>query len=105
VPVHWKPGPYIQRLVRARTPALVQAGPLKGMRYVQQPFCSTQIPKWLRICERGLDPFVEIAATLRLRTAIDIGAGEGHHAVGMSLRLSGEHVIAYENEVGMYGSS
>lgn len=96
IPAQWHPPSYIQRMVLANTSAVVQAGPFKGMNYVQESFYSVLMPKWLGTYERELWACVEEAATLPFQTVIDIGAAEGYYAVGMSLKLPAARVIAYE---------
>src|SRR5579864_2080149 len=96
VPMRLQPGPYIAGLAESRTHSIVQAGPFRGMRYVDRSHCSSTIPKWLGIYERELRDCIEEAVTLPFETVVDIGAAEGYYAVGLALRVRHARVIAFE---------
>ncbi len=65
------------------------------MRYIDQSFCSSIIPKWLGIYERELAACIEEAITIPFQTVVDIGAAEGYYAVGLALRTRAQ-IIAFE---------
>jgi Met-10+ like-protein len=90
------PGPYMTKLVAARTGMVVQSGPFSGMRYIAKSHHSQLIPKWLGIYERELIGAVEEAIGLQPDTVVDVGAAEGYYAVGLALRMPQTRIIAFE---------
>src|SRR5271166_5203781 len=93
IPFRLHPGPYIVGLVESRTHATVQAGPFRGMRYIDQSHSSSLIPKWLGLYERELHDCIEEAIASPFQTVLDIGAAEGYYAVGLALRMHDARVI------------
>jgi hypothetical protein len=66
------------------------------MRYIDQSYGSSLIPKWLGIYERELHDCIEDAIAFPFQTVVDIGAAEGYYAVGLAMRMRDARVIAYE---------
>jgi hypothetical protein len=98
IPPWFRPSASITRLTMAQTKLRVQAGPFRGMHYVDQSYWSAYIPKLLGIYERELSEYIEEAADLQFETIVDIGAAEGYYAVGMAMRIPVSRVIAFEME-------
>lgn len=98
IPAWFRPSASITRLTMSQTHLRVQAGPFRGMQYVDQSYWSAYIPKLLGIYERELSEYIEEAAELPFETVVDIGAAEGYYAVGMAMRLPVSRVIAFEME-------
>lgn len=95
-----KPERYIEDLVKRRTELVVRAGPFAGMRYLEQAYEGTLIPKLLGIYERELSPYVELACTLHISKIVNIGGGEGYYAIGMARRNPQARVVVFETESG-----
>ena len=79
-----------------RTGLIVQAGPFKGMRYVDASVGSVLVPKLLGIYERELTPAIEELIASAPQTIVDIGAAEGYFAVGLAMRLPQTQIHAFE---------
>jgi hypothetical protein len=97
VPSHLHPSQYIKKLAESRTQSIVQNGPFRGMRFVNQNCrCGGLVPKWLGVYERELGTSIEEAILLPFDTVVNIGAAEGYYAVGLALRMHDARVIAFE---------
>ena len=97
-PVDWRPVRYLENLTWDQAGGRVPAGPFAGMRYIRASQGSALIPKLLGSYERELTASVEAACALRPDRIIDAGAAEGYYAVGLALRNSSTHVVAFEME-------
>lgn len=98
IPTRFRPTASITQLTKSKTNLIVQAGPFRGMRYVDQSYWSAYIPKLLGIYERELAGCIEEAVSLPFHTVVDIGAAEGYYAVGLAIRMPQVRVIAFEME-------
>lgn len=98
IPVRFRPSASITQLTISKTNLRVQAGPFRGMQYVDQSYWSAYIPKLLGIYERELSGYIEEAVALPFQTVVDIGAAEGYYAVGLAMRMRDAKVIAFEME-------
>jgi hypothetical protein len=98
IPTRFRPSTSITRLTMTQTNSRVQAGPFRGMQYVDQSYWSAYIPKLLGIYERELSGYIEEAVALPFQTVVDIGAAEGYYAVGLAMRMRDAKVIAFEME-------
>lgn len=76
---------------------VVQAGPFKGMRYIDAAHCSTLAPKLLGAYELELHATVESVVARGYRNIVDIGAAEGYYAVGLAIRMPQSSIVAYES--------
>ena len=96
VPRWLRPAQYIRALAESRTHLIVQRGPFRSMRYVDQSVGSTLVPKWLGTYERELWDCIEEAIVLPFDTVINVGTAEGYYAVGLAIRMPKARIIAFE---------
>lgn len=89
------PKSLMRRWAIARTGRTVQAGPFRGMHYIDQAFGSAYLPKVLGTYERELYPALEQVFADDYDTLIDIGVAEGYFAVGMASRTTAR-VVGFE---------
>jgi len=82
---------------RFGVPAVVAAGPFKGLRY---PFltscCSTLLPKLLGTYESELHDVISRWSSIPFKEIIDIGSAEGYYAVGLAGIFPEADVTAYD---------
>jgi len=89
----------MEQIVLAKTKAIVQSGPFRGMQYISRSHQHSAFPpKLLGTYERELSEPLEEAIGMQYDVVVDIGAGEGYYAVGLALRLTRAKIIAYEME-------
>jgi hypothetical protein len=93
---HFRRAMQLSRKVLLATRGQVQAGPFKGMKYPRAAIGSSFPPKLLGTYEKELWPVVEAIVARDYARVVDIGAGEGYYAVGLTLRLPRAHLIAFE---------
>lgn len=86
----------VDRYVREQFGLVVQAGPFKGMRYVENAAGSLYSPKILGCYEQELHPYVERAG--RYRRFLSIGCAEGYYAVGIKRLAPEVEVFAFDME-------
>ncbi|HWA10695.1 MAG TPA: hypothetical protein VG838_14725 [Opitutaceae bacterium] len=75
---------------------VVQAGPFRGLRYIDRAFCSSLAPKIAGVYEKELQSRLAQWAATQPDVLIDIGAAEGYYAVGAAYAGWSKKVIAYE---------
>ncbi|TWT36114.1 hypothetical protein KOR34_10130 [Posidoniimonas corsicana] len=92
---HATPRAILRRWAVAQAGKRVQAGPFRGMHYIDQAFGSAYVPKVLGTYERELYPVLEEVLSADYDTLIDVGVAEGYFAVGMAGR-SQARVVGYE---------
>jgi len=76
----------------------VQAGPFRGMNYVEIAHCSALAPKIAGCYERELHPCLEKLASARPDVFVDVGAAEGYYAVGAAFAGWSPRIVAFESE-------
>lgn len=77
---------------------VVQAGPFRGLRYINRAHCSALAPKIAGTYEQEIQPYLSLLVADRPDAFIDIGAAEGYYAVGAAFLDWSTRVIAYEAE-------
>jgi len=77
-------------------PAEVQAGPFRGMKYVDHSAEGCHLPKLLGCYEHELQPLFEAAIRSGYDHVVNVGCAEGYYAVGLALRLPQAVVHAYD---------
>jgi hypothetical protein len=93
----------LQREIRERafpegTEITVQAGPFKGMRYLDETVWGSITPKWLGSYEAELHPVVEEILRSDYEHIVDVGCAEGYYAVGLALMAHGARVFAFDTD-------
>jgi hypothetical protein len=96
VPSRWRPGPYLRATTRRMTNNSVYSGPFRGLKYIEQAYCSALLPKILGLYEHELHQEVEKACRLAVDRIIDIGSAEGYYAAGFASRRPDIPVLAFE---------
>lgn len=76
----------------------VQAGPLRGMILSPMTHREHLGPFLLGTYEAEIHPWLEAAAAGRFGQVLDVGAKFGYYAVGLSRRLPGVPVIAFDTD-------
>lgn len=71
-------------------------GPFRGMRYVRTSIGSSFGAKLIGTYELELAGVIEELCRRGFREVVNIGAGEGHYAVGLAFRQPGALVTAFE---------
>jgi hypothetical protein len=77
---------------------IVQAGPFRGLRYVDHAHCSALAPKIAGTYEQELHPYLPRLLADQPDAFIDIGAAEGYYAVGAAVSNWSPRIIAFEAE-------
>ena len=87
-----------ERTLYAETSGIVQAGPFKGMHYID--ICAGAGPanKYLGIYEKELWPVINHFFTQNPSHVIDIGAAEGYYAIGLLSRIPNTRMTAFESD-------
>ncbi len=75
---------------------VVQAGPFRGMRYVNRAHGSQLAPKLAGSYEKELHPFLPRLFADRPDVFVDVGAAEGYYAVGAAFAGWCDRIIAFE---------
>jgi len=98
----------VLRVVVAKHGLMVQAGPFKGMLYVQsvvesslavpRALGSALVPKLLGCYEAELQSLLAQILETTYEEVVDIGAAEGYYAVGLALCLPSARVFAFETD-------
>jgi len=83
-------------LISTQTAGIVASGPFKGMRYVPSWNGTDFTQKLLGTYELELNNVIEEVCNGRYRNVVDIGAGEGYYACGLTWRMPGIHMKAFE---------
>lgn len=97
IPYSYTPSGYVDHLIRRRSGLVVQSGPFKGLKYINQASGSVFPPKLLGIYELELQPIIQSVLNNPPQLFVDIGSAEGYYAVGMARELPAEtEIIAYE---------
>jgi hypothetical protein len=77
---------------------VVQAGPFRGMRYIDRAHCSALAPKIAGTYEQEIQPYLQLLLAERPDVFIDIGAAEGYYAVGAALAGWSPRIVAFESD-------
>lgn len=81
-------------------PIHVLDGPFRGMRYLDiGANCSAYYPKIFGCYESELNNKFEQFCETDYSYIIDVGCAEGYYAVGLSLRIPGARVLAYDTNI------
>lgn len=83
---------YITSLKR---PLIVLNGPFKGMKYLNESFCSTLSPKIRGTYEEEIQDWFELTEN-DFSIIADIGSAEGYYAVGLARKFPNKTVYAYD---------
>jgi hypothetical protein len=86
----------LQYELASSRPAQVQAGPFRGMKYVDHSAEGCHLPKLLGCYEHELQPYFEAAIRTPYEHVVNVGCAEGYYAVGLALRLPRAVVHAYD---------
>jgi precorrin-6B methylase 2 len=84
----------VDAFLRERFGLVVQGGPFKGMRYVENAAGSTYSPKILGSYEQELHPY--FTGVDRYNRFVNIGCAEGYFAVGVKLLAPQVEVFAFD---------
>jgi len=85
---------FLEQLKKSRT---VVGGPFKGMRYHGKAVCGAAAPKIMGVYECELAPFFLKWSAIPFQHIINVGAGEGHYAVGCAILWPQAMVMAFES--------
>lgn len=77
-------------------PILVQTGPFKGMKYINESVWGPIEPKWIGCYEQELHQVMNHIIGHNYETIIDIGSAEGYYSVGLAVRIPSANVFSYE---------
>jgi hypothetical protein len=87
-----------ERLFPEGDAIVIQSGPFKGLRYLDETVWGSITPKWLGSYEAELHPVIEYIAAQPYQTIIDVGCAEGYYAVGLAVIVSKAKVIAFDTD-------
>jgi hypothetical protein len=98
------PAEWANRRVRDRFGDRVQAGPFRGLEYPDWGITHVDLyaPKVLGSYELELHDAVETGIASEPSRVLNIGAAEGHYAVGLAMRVRTTHVVAFEAQTGQH---
>lgn len=82
----------------SKYPKVVQGGPFKGMKYVDQAVGSNYLHKLVGSYESVLHEYVESLRTKKFDTIIDIGAAEGYYLIGLGQMFPQTKLVGFEIE-------
>src|SRR5215471_14400729 len=85
---------FLEGLCKCET---VVGGPFRGIRYHGEAVCSASSPKLLGVYEIELEPVLLDWARIPFQQVIDVGAAEGHYAVGCAKLWPQTNIIAFES--------
>ena len=91
-------------LIWNQTRGTVASGPFRNLRYLESWDGSHFSQKLLGTYEKELEDTVEAICRTGYQTVIDIGAGEGYYACGLSYRMPAIQMIAFESNVGYHAA-
>lgn len=77
---------------------MVQSGPFKGMRYLDETVWGSITPKWLGSYEAELHPIIARIVEHSYDTIIDVGCAEGYYAVGLAVVIPAAKVYAFDTD-------
>jgi hypothetical protein len=86
----------IQHALASSASSEIQAGPFRGMKYVDHSAEGCHIPKVIGCYEHELQPFFEAAIASGYDDVVNVGCSEGYYAVGLALRMPRATVHAYD---------
>lgn len=86
----------LKQPIATRTGATVQAGPFRGMTFLDRVAEGAYIPKLLGSYEAELHPLIERLASAGYDAVINVGCAEGYYAIGFALRCPAAIVHAYD---------
>ena len=86
----------IANTILARDGAVVQSGPFKGMKYVENQTEGGLAPRLLGTYEAELHPYLIKLIESGLDHIVDIGCAEGYYAVGFALRSPQSVIHAFD---------
>lgn len=86
------------KLFLSRHPMVVQAGPFKGMKYVNRAIGSSYLHKLIGSYEAVLHPYIEEFKNKQFDTILDIGSAEGYYLIGFGHILPQSQLIGFELE-------
>ena len=84
----------VANTVLARSGAVVQSGPFKGMAYPVRASEGSRVARLLGAYEAVLHPVIEAIIARAPDLVIDIGSAEGYYAVGLARRLERTRILA-----------
>ena len=77
---------------------VVQAGPFKGMKYVDMAIGSSYLHKLIGSYESILHPTIESLRCKTYDSIVDIGSAEGYYVVGLGKIFPSAHLVGFEME-------
>jgi hypothetical protein len=77
---------------------VVQAGPFRGLRYIDRACGSALAPKIAGTYERELWPFLDRLIAGSPDVLVDVGAAEGYYAVGAAAASWCERIVTFESD-------
>lgn len=77
---------------------VVQAGPFKGMNYVDMAIGSSYLHKLIGSYEAILHPTIEKLRHKKFQTVLDIGSAEGYYLIGFGRFFKDSHLVGFELE-------
>jgi hypothetical protein len=86
-------------IVKRAAKGKILSGPFAGMKYVTVGIMQMRPPFILGTHELELKPVIEELCQQSFDTIINVGAALGYYAVGVAVRCSASHVIAFEADV------
>jgi hypothetical protein len=82
----------------AHSGAVVQAGPFKGMAYIDDAIEGCIVPKFLGCYEEELTPVIEEFVQAGYDRVIDVGCASGYFVSGLSRRLPLAETFAFDTD-------
>jgi hypothetical protein len=86
------------KIFLSRNPVVVQAGPFKGLQYVDKAIGSSYLHKLIGSYEAVLHPYIEAMRHKKFDTILDIGSAEGYYLIGFGSLFPEAHLIGFELE-------
>jgi hypothetical protein len=93
----WRSALIVNTMLK-RAGAVVQGGPFKGMKYIEQTTDGCLAARLLGSYEGELHSTIEKLIADRIETVINIGCAEGYYAVGLARRLPHAKIYAYDTD-------
>ncbi|MFH1188282.1 MAG: hypothetical protein V1652_00350 [bacterium] len=87
-----------QNLFLSKYPKTVQAGPFKGMLYVDKAIGSSYLHKLIGSYEAILHPHINMFKNKDFDTILDIGSAEGYYLIGFGIMFPNAHLVGFEIE-------
>lgn len=82
----------------SKFPRVVQAGPFKGMKYVNKAIGSSYLHKLIGSYEAILHPLIKTLKGRDFDTVLDIGSAEGYYLIGFGEMFPKANLIGFEIE-------